>query len=113
MPDDPPASGGEPEIDAEAATAIRRARRSFGVSMLILIAGLMAVAVAVVYRLNRDADPAPAIAEIAMPAGAEVVSAVLADGKLTVTYRQNGATAIRIVDAGSGAVLSEIAVVGE
>lgn len=81
--------------------------------MLILVAGLIAVAVAVVYRLNRDTDPAPAIAEIATPAGAEVISAVLADGKLTVTYREAGATVIRIIDAASGVVLSDIAVVSE
>jgi len=81
--------------------------------MLILVAGLMAVAGAVVYRLNRDAEPAPAIDTVLLPAGAEVVSAVMADGKLTVTYRTGRGVAIRVIDGASGAVVGDIAVVSE
>ncbi len=78
--------------------------------MLILFAGLIAVAGALVYRLNRDAEPAAMLTEIALPAGAETISAVMADGNLTVTYRLDGQTTIRIVDAETGAVENEIRV---
>lgn len=89
---------------------IRRARRSFAVSMLILFAGLIAVAVALVYRLNRDAEPAAALSEIVLPAGAETLSAVMADGNVTVTYRLGEETIIRIVDAATGETENEIRV---
>ncbi|HUV32800.1 MAG TPA: DUF6476 family protein [Devosiaceae bacterium] len=113
MAGDHPVADADAAVDAGAATAIRRARRSFGVSMAILVAGLMAVAFAVVYRLNRDADPAPAVSEIALPAGAEIISAVAADGRITLTYRLGGATAIRVVDARTGAAVSDISIVPE
>lgn len=101
---------GDAGPDTGATGVIRRARRSFAVSMLILFAGLMAVAFAVVYRLNRDGDGGATISEIPLPAGAETISAVVADGKLTLAYRVDGRTTIRIVDARTGETLSEIAV---
>lgn len=78
--------------------------------MFILFAGLIAVAAALVYRLNRDAEPADVMSEIALPAGAEMLSAVLADGNLTVTYRLGEETIIRIVDAATGETENEIRV---
>jgi len=92
---------------------IRRARRWFGVAILILVAGLMAVGVGVVYRLGRDDTPGLAIETVVLPAGAEVVSAVAADGRLTITYRLDGHTAIRIVSGRDGALIGEVKIVSE
>jgi hypothetical protein len=53
------------------------------------------------------------IAALKVPAGAEVVSAVAADGKLTLTYRVGTVTSVRILDGRTGEILREIPVVGE
>jgi uncharacterized protein YqjF (DUF2071 family) len=108
-----PSGRDAPELDAEAAAVIRRARRLFGVAILILMAGLMAVGVGVVYRAGRDDTQTTAFDSVALPAGAEVISAVAADGRLTLTYRLDGHTAIRIVSMRDGALVGEVQVVSE
>lgn len=110
-PDTPEGADANPE----AAAVIKRARRSFLVSIAVLVLGLMAVAIALVYRLNRE-DPGAgpyAITEIALPAGAELISAAAGDGQVTLTYREGTSTRIRIVDGRDGAVIADIAVTGE
>lgn len=92
---------------------IRRARRLFGVAILVLMAGLMAVGVGVVYRAGRDDTPNSGIGSVVLPADAEIVSAVAADGRLTITYRQGGRMAIRIVSTRDGTVLGEVQIVAE
>jgi hypothetical protein len=79
-----------------------KARRSFAVSMGILLLGFMAIGVALVYRVMRDSPP-PAIAEsVTLPAGSDVVSAVTTDGTIQVTFRVGGATMLNVYDAGTG-----------
>lgn len=79
-----------------------KARRSFAVSMGILLLGFMAIGVALVYRVMRDSPP-PTIAEsVTLPAGSEVVSALNTDGTIQVTFRTGGATMLNIYNAGTG-----------
>lgn len=95
---------------------LKRARRSFGISMGLLIIGLMAVLGVVVYRVNGASSKAGndyVIAEMRVPAGAEVVSTVAADGKLTLTYKLGALTSVRIYDGKSGTLISEVPVVSE
>lgn len=94
-----------------------RARKSFAVSVGLLGLGLIAVLGAVVYRTSQTSTPASGgdymISELPVPGGAQVVSAVAADGKLTLTLRQGAMTSVRVYDGRSGELISEIPVVSE
>lgn len=86
-----------------------KARRSFGISIGILLLGFMAIGFALVYRVMRDAPP-PAIAETVMlPAGAEVVSALVSEGAINVTYRVDGVTTLALFDQASGELTRSVA----
>lgn len=95
-----------------------RARRSFLVSIGLLLVGFMAVGAAVVYRTSQNEDgPAVGgdyvIAALNVPAGAQIVSAVAADGLLTVTFRAGPMTSVRIFDGKTGEMVREIPVLSE
>lgn len=47
----------------------------------------MAIGFALVYRVMRDSPPPEVAASINVPVGAEVISALVADGTVNVTYR--------------------------
>jgi hypothetical protein len=86
------------ELSPESKALLKRARRSFGFS--------------VVYRATRDDGPgstALATRELLLPQGAEVISALTADGSVSVTYRIGGDTRMRIFEAATGAMTGEIA----
>jgi hypothetical protein len=86
------------------------------VSIALLLLGLMAIGGAVVYRTSQsDAPPQGdyVIASMSIPLGAEVVSAVAADGQVTLTYRLGPMTSVRIFDGKTGAMVREIPVVSE
>ncbi len=53
------------------------------------------------------------IASLKIPSGAEVVSAVAADGKVTLTYRTGLMTSVRIFDGKTGEMIREIPVLSE
>jgi hypothetical protein len=89
-----------------------KARRSFGISIGILLLGFMAIGFALVYRVMRDAPP-PAVAEtVSIPAGAEVVSAMVVEGAINVTYSVNGTTTLALFDQATGALTRSV-VIGE
>ena len=96
---------------------LNRARKSFMVSVGLLLLGLIAILGAVVYRTSQATPDAQGgeyvITALEIPAGAEVVSAVAADGTLTVTYRLGAMTSVRIFDGRSGEMLHDIPVVSE
>jgi len=98
------------ELTPEARQILGRARRSFGISIAVLLVGFIAVAFALVYRATRDDGDAPyaSIGSISLPAGAEVVQAVPAEGLIAVTYRVGGQTFLRLVDAKTGELAGEI-----
>lgn len=85
-------------------------------SIALLLLGLMAIGGAVVYRTSQ-ADSVPqgdyVIASLQIPQGAEVVSAVAADGQVTLTYRLGAMTSVRIFDGKTGEMVREIPVVSE
>ena len=105
------------ELSAEARSIIGRARKSFLLSMGLLLLGLVAIGGALLFRSSGgSASPSGAdyvIASMQIPAGAEIISAVAADGQLTVTYRAGPMTSVRIFDGKSGEMLREIPVVSE
>lgn len=95
---------------------LTRARKSFFISIGLLLVGLMAIGAAVVYRTSQNNSSAGGdyvISTLAIPAGSEVVSAVAADGQVTVTYRLGPMTSVRIYNGKSGEMISEIPVVSE
>jgi hypothetical protein len=106
------------DLTPEARAIIGRARRSFLFSIGLLLIGFLAIGGVLVFRsANLGGAPATgadyAIAALPLPAGAEVVSAVAADGKVTVTFKAGLMTTVRIFDGRSGAMLREIPVVSE
>ena len=108
-----------PELTPEARAILGRARKSFMFSIGLLILGFIAIAGALVYRAAQDGGRSSAsgsdyvIASMNIPAGAEIVSAVAADGNLTVTYRAGPMTSVRIFDGRTGDLLREIPVLSE
>ena len=81
--------------------------------------GLLAVGGAIVYKSTQGGSaPASsgtdyAIAAMKIPKDAVVISAVAADGKLTVTYKTGLMTSVRIFDGKTGEMIREIPVLSE
>ena len=108
------------ELTPEARAIIGRARKSFLFSIGLLIVGFLAIGGALIFRsVNMGSGGGPStgadyvIAAMKIPSGAEVVSAVAADGKVTVTYRTGLMTSVRIYDGKSGEIIREIPVLSE
>ncbi|MEP7241025.1 MAG: hypothetical protein ABI697_09085 [Devosia sp.] len=106
------------ELTPEARALMARARRSFLFSIGLLLLGLIAVGGAIVYKSMQSAGPTTSgsdytIAALKIPSGAEIVSAVAADGKLTVTYKSGPMTVVRLFDGRTGEMIREIPVVSE
>ena len=96
---------------------IARARRSFLISIGLLLVGFITIGGVLVYRASQGGGaPSGAdyiIASLKIPAGAEVISAVAAGGQLTVTYKAGPMTSVRIFDGKTGEMIREIPVVSE
>jgi hypothetical protein len=113
----------DPNSDAplspEARAIIGRARRSFLFSIGLLIVGFIAIGGALVYKSMQSSGASGAsgadygIASLKIPSGATVVSAVAADGKVTVTYKNGLMTSLRIFDGKTGEMIREIPVLSE
>lgn len=105
------------ELSPDAKALIGRARKSFLFSIGLLLVGFIVIGGVLVYRASQGSGPASGadyiIASMPVPAGAEVISVVAADGQLTLTYRAGALTSVRIFDGKSGAMLREIPVVSE
>lgn len=104
----------EAPLSPEALAIMAKARRRAGISVLIMLAGLLAIAGVIVYRLSGMADPAPAYAleRVEVPAGAEVVSLTAAGGEITVSYRLGTVFGLRIYDGRSGEMIADIVASG-
>lgn len=90
-----------------------KARRSFAVSIGIMLVGFMAIGVAIVYRVMRDAPPPTIAAEVSVPAGAEVISALTVNGTVQVTYRAGGAVMLSVFDSKTGALNQSLQIKAE
>ena len=89
-----------------------KARRSFAISIGVLLLGFMAIGFALVYRAMRDTPP-PALAEsVALPPGADVVSALVSEGAINVTYTVDGVTTLALFDQATGEMTRAV-VLGE
>ncbi|WP_299748039.1 DUF6476 family protein [Devosia sp.] len=89
-------------LSPEAKAILKKARRSFAISIGILLLGFIAIGFALVYRVMRDSPPPEVAASISTPAGAEVISAVVADGTVNVTYRIGGVVTLALFDQKTG-----------
>lgn len=85
-----------------------RARRSFGISIGILLLGFMAIGFALVYRVMRDAPPPEVAQSISLPFHFEALSAILVDGTIQVTTRDGNAAILNIFDAETGELIRTI-----
>ncbi len=104
------------ELSPEAAAVISRARRSFMISMGLLILGFTAVAVALVYRTGGEEEMAGGSYDagvLTVPAGAELISAVPSEGMFAIAYELEGKRHLRLIDAATGAVVRDIDFVTE
>jgi hypothetical protein len=112
-------NSGEAPLTPEARAIIGRARRSFLFSIGLLIVGFIAIGGALVYKSMQPSGSSGstgadyAIASMKIPAGAEVVSAVAADGKVTITYKAGPMTSVRIYDGRTGEMIREVPIVSE
>ncbi|MEO8684442.1 MAG: hypothetical protein ABI414_06330 [Devosia sp.] len=105
---DPQNSGPDADVplSPEAKAILAKARRSFGISIGILLLGFIAIG----YRVMRDSPPPEVAATISMPAGAEVISAVVADGAVNVTYRIGGTVTLGLYDQKSGELTRSVVI---
>lgn len=102
------------ELTDEQRQVLARARRSFGISITVMLLGFMAIAFALVYRaMNEDAEPAQVLTEIVVPNGAQIISVVPDGGNLMVTFIDDDAQAVRIIDRQTGDVIRDIPVAYE
>jgi hypothetical protein len=106
------------ELTPEARAIIARARKSFMVTMGLLVLGFIAIGAALIYRSANSGGGSASgadyvIAALKIPSGAEVVSAVAADGKVTLTYKAGLMTSVRIFDGKTGEMIREIPVLSE
>ena len=108
------------ELTPEARAILARARKSFLFSIGLLIVGVLAVGGALIFRSSTIGGGGGSstgadyiIASLKIPSGAEVVSAVAADGKVTLTYRAGLMTSVRIFDGKTGEMIREIPIVSE
>jgi hypothetical protein len=108
------------ELTPEARAILARARKSFLFSIGLLILGFLAIGGVLIFKSanlgsgggsSTGADYI--IASLKIPPGAEVVSAVAADGKVTLTYRAGLMTSVRIFDGKTGEMIREIPIVSE
>ena len=90
-----------------------KARRSFGISIGILLLGFMAIGIALVYRVMRDAPPAAVAESVSLPAGAEVVSAMVSEGAINVTYTVDGLTRLALFDQATGELTRSVVIEAE
>jgi hypothetical protein len=111
----------EKPLDPAVERVRRRVLRFMAINMGVLFVALMAVAIAIVYRLGTDeAAPAgeanaeqsiAAQGAISVPAGARIVSQALSGDRMAVQIAlQGGERAFLIYDLASGDVVSRIAV---
>ena len=102
----------DPAVEAIRVKMVRLLAISGGIMML----GLMAVLISIVYKVNQVEVPKakPVVAktnnEIVVPAGSQVIQTSQSNGRITLTLRlADGSTSIQVHDA-SGALVASYAV---
>ena len=110
---EPNGSKADEPLSPEALAMFSKARRSFGISIGILLLGFMAIGFALVYRVMRDRPEPTIVAEVTIPVGAEVVSALVSDGAINVTYMIDGITTLALFDQATGTMTREVVIGAE
>jgi len=104
----------EPKADApltpEALAMLGKARRSFGISIGILLLGFMAIGFALVYRVMRDAPPPPVAEAVTLPAGAVIIGASVNEGAINVTYTIDGVTTLSLFNQETGELTRSVTI---
>jgi len=100
----------EKPLDPAAQRLQQKMRRLVLISSLTMVLGLAAVFVAIIYRINKidDTEAQDFVSSLSLPAGHEVLSATLSDGKFILLLRSNGADTLNIFDAQSGRALGVV-----
>lgn len=113
---------GDQELSPEAEATLKKARRAFGSGLFIMMMGFLSVLGVMIYKLNsadetvRDnaglqygtAQSFKVIDNVRLPPGAHVVSASVAGHVISITFKLNSQTILRLVDAQSGAIQQDI-----
>ena len=104
-----------PEISPETVAVIKRAKRSFLIMIGLLIIGLVAVAIAIVYRTDGKDESASSnnitnysAGMIVVPDGADILSAIPSEGMFAIAYSVNGKIRLRLIDGTTGAIIRDI-----
>jgi len=91
----------DPAVEAIRVKMVRLLAISGGIMML----GLMAVLVSIVYKVNQDSEPkakpviADTVNDVVVPAGAQIVQTSQSDGRLMLTLKlSDGSTRIQLHD---------------
>ena len=96
---------------------LARARRSFLVSIGVLLLGFIAIAGVLVYRSSQGSGQQAAgqyaAQALRLPQGAEIVSAVASGGTVSVTYRIGPSLQVRIFDGTTGEMKQQLDIVTE
>ncbi|MEP3278457.1 MAG: DUF6476 family protein [Stappiaceae bacterium] len=100
----------EPELDPAAQRIQQKLRRLLMGSSFIMVLGLIAVLAAIIYRINRDdpsaSDTLSLAATIAIDENASIKSVQVDGDRIFVLVDENGATALLMIDAGTGRLLN-------
>ena len=107
----------EKPLDPAVERVQAKLRRLILISGLTLGLGLLAVFLAILYRITTVADKAaeapPAAlveraVEAALPAGAHLVSATTAGGRIALAYEHGGDTTLILIDPASLAIVGRL-----
>ncbi|MCB9994557.1 MAG: hypothetical protein H6873_12985 [Hyphomicrobiaceae bacterium] len=104
------------ELSPEARQLLQRARRFFVIFVAILLIGFVSIAVTLFLRVTKDDGGSAAryeLAEISLPAGAELVSTTPDGNFLLVVYRGQAGSGMRVIDLRTGAVVKDVPAVSE
>lgn len=93
------------EMTPEAEYFIARAKRLFGISIAVLLAGFIAVMAALFYRSSQTEATVSVPAAISLPAGAEIISVSASGERVMVTYRTGDLVQIGWFDAKSAELI--------
>lgn len=101
----------EKPLDPEVERIRARMVRLLAVSISIMFAGLMAVLIAIFYKMSNDAQSRLPEQVISLPAGAEIIGEALGDGNIMLRVREaNGMEYLLIRSLQSGEVVAKIIV---
>jgi hypothetical protein len=111
MPNPMPTPEDEKPLDPAVEAVRKRLARLLGVSITIMMVGLLAVLGAIVYRLQDRTPQMQADAAITLPQGATIIGEDLDGDRILLRLKlANGAEMLAIHSASDGALLGRLAI---